>query len=41
MTSTGFQLPHKLKLNGTMAIPIDLVSRDGFAYSGPVYLGGT
>ena len=36
-TSTG-ELPEKLKFNGTMPIPIDLNSRNGLSYAGPVYL---
>ncbi len=30
-----------VKLNSTPPIPVDLITRDGLAYSGPVYLGGT
>ena len=39
--STADELPSHLKYNGMMPIPIDLFSRNGLAYSGPVYLGGT
>ena len=40
-TTTSLELPEKLKFNGTLPIPIDLNSRNGLAYAGPVYLGET
>lgn len=38
LTSSEEEMPKKQNLKGGMAIPIDLNSRFGMAYSGPIYI---